>query len=59
MQEIAQLESRGWVVAYPDGSAKTVPGWAQLGYGVFYATTEGGRARSLYTTPPPPPPAKF
>ena len=33
------MESHRWLVAYTDGSAKTVQGWAQAGYGVYYAAS--------------------
>ena len=39
VQEIARMELQGWVVAYADGSAKTVQGWAPAGYGVYYAAS--------------------
>ena len=36
VQQLAALEQRGWTVAYTDGSAKTVRGWAQAGFGVWF-----------------------
>ena len=36
VQHLAALEQGGWTVAYTDGSAKTVRGWAQVGFGVWF-----------------------
>ena len=36
VQEIAQMQSVGWVIAYTEGSAKTVRGGGGAGYGVFF-----------------------
>ena len=36
VQHLAALEQRGWTVAYTDVSAKTVRGWAQAGFGVWF-----------------------
>ena len=33
---LQKLEDEGWTVVYSDGSAKTVRGWAQAGYGVSF-----------------------
>ena len=37
VQRLQALAAEGWTVAYSDGWAKTVRGWAQVGYGVWYA----------------------
>ena len=36
VQQLAALEQGGRTVAYTDGSAKTVRGWAQAGFGVWF-----------------------
>ena len=36
LRELAELATKGWIVAYTDGSAKKVRGWMQAGYGIWF-----------------------
>ena len=47
VQQLAASEQGGWTVAYTDGSAKTVRGWAQAGFGVWFHRGPLGTIRPM------------